>query len=123
MGCQNCQKEQKFARFCKNHNSEVVVSQKVLYWKVGSLLYVKCAWFCSQKHKTACLSSIIYDFTGCWKCDRFKKLELWLKNPFLQSYIFWTMLLNTSIPCKSENMGRNGANFQKHDNFDLPASK
>ena len=75
IGCQNCQKVQKFSRFCKNHNFQVPVSKNYLYWKVGSLLYVKCVWFCSQKHKIECLSSIIYDFSGCWKCDKLQKVR------------------------------------------------
>ena len=42
----------KFARFRKNHNFQVAASQEKKKIKVGSLLYVKCAWFCSQtKHK------------------------------------------------------------------------
>ena len=35
--------------------------------------------------------------------------KLWVKNTFLKSYIFWTMLWNTYILHKSENMGRNDA--------------
>ena len=78
MGCQNCEKVwnlRKFARFCKNHSFQVVASQKKLYWKVGLLLYVKCAWFCSQKHNNECLSSIICDLIGCWSCNKLQKVR------------------------------------------------
>ena len=49
--------------------------KQFLYWKVGSLLYVKCGWFCPQKHKTECLSSIICDYTGFWKWDKLQKVR------------------------------------------------
>ena len=76
MGCQNCQKIWKFARFCKNHNFQVAANQKKkLYWKVSSPFYVKCAWFCLQKHKAECLSSIICDFLVCWKWDKLQKVR------------------------------------------------
>ena len=74
IGCQNYQKVRKFVWFCKNHDFQVAVSQKKSYWKVGSRLYVKCAWCCSQKHIIECLSSIICDFIGCWKWDRLQKV-------------------------------------------------
>ena len=49
--------------------------KQFLYWKVGSVLYVKCGWFCPQKHKTEHLSSIICDYTGFWKWDKLQKVR------------------------------------------------
>ena len=34
-------------------------SKKSFYCKIGSLLYLQCAWCCSQKRKIKCFSSII----------------------------------------------------------------
>ena len=70
MGCQNCQKVREFARLRKNQNFLVVLRQNYLYWKVASLLYVKCTWCLSQKHEIKCLSSIIRDFIGCDKLQK-----------------------------------------------------
>ena len=88
--------------------------RKILHWKVSSLLSVKCVWVCWQKHKIECLSSIICGFIGYWKCDIVQKVRnSELKTHFFKSYIFCTMLWNTYILHKSENMDRKGTeNFK-----------
>ena len=72
MGCQICQKSLKI---CQILQKSQFSGPKNLHWEIGSLLYVKWAWFCSQKHKIECLSSITFDFIGCWKCDKLKKVR------------------------------------------------
>ena len=67
-------KSKKLPDFAKMTNFKWQEVKKFSYWKVSSLLYIKCAWWCSQKHKIECLSSIICDFIGCWKWDKLQKV-------------------------------------------------
>ena len=82
MGCQNYQKVWKFAWFCKNHDFQVAVRQKIFTLKGWS---TKGAWCCTQKQKIKCLSSIICDFIGCWKWDKHQKV----RNSELKTH-FWS---------------------------------
>ena len=87
MGYQYYQKVRKFARFSKNHNFQVAESQKNSKLKGWFTIMCKVYWFCSQKHKIECLSSIICDFIGCWKWDKLQKVG----NSELKTH-FWSLI-------------------------------
>ena len=83
MGCQNCQKVRTFARFCRNPNVQVAVSKKNVYWKVGSLLYVKCMVFVQRNIKLSVYPqlfvislSALQKVGNCWLKPIFEVLYL-----------------------------------------------
>ena len=90
-GYQNCQKIQKILQ------KQGAVRQNILHWKVGSLLYVNCAWFCSHKHKIECSSSIVCDFT-----DQYIAYDFLLEETqqTQQNKLLWNFLTkNILMPC------------------------
>ena len=76
IGCQNCQKVQKFARLCKNHNFQVAVSQKKFILEGWFTIVFRVCMDCSQKHEIKCLASIICISLGAESRINFKKSEI-----------------------------------------------
>ena len=110
MGCQNCQKNLEICQILqKSQFSSGSQSKKNIYWKVSSLFYVKCAWFCSQKHKVECLFSIICDFLVCWKWDKLQKVRNFGSKTHFWSPISSEQCFEIHICYIYDNMGRNSA--------------
>ena len=124
MGCQNYQKVQKFARFCKNYNFQVAVSQNIFLLKGWFTIICKVCMVLFTE--TQNWEFILNYFNYLWfhwvlkMGQTSKSRKLWVENPFLKHYIFWTMLWNKYILHKSENTGRNSAEILKSNNLKIP---
>ena len=110
MGCQICRKVWKFARFCKNHNFHVPVSQKISILKGWFTIICKvCMVLFTETYYWVFIFNYLWFHRVLKMGWTSKSQKLWVENPFLESYIFWRMLWSTYILHKSENMGRNSA--------------
>ena len=109
----------KSLKICQILQKSQFSGPKNLHWEIGSLLYVKWAWFCSQKHKIECLSSITFDFIGCWKCDKLKKVrncesntQFWIPTSSEQCF----EIHRSSVPISSSRF----ANYEPFLRFHEP---
>ena len=121
MGCQNYQKVQKFARFCKNYNFQVAVSQNIFILKGWFTIICKvCMVLFTETQNWVFVLNYLW-FHWVLKMGQTSKYrKLWVENPFLKPCIFWAMLWNKYILHKSENMGRNSAEILKSNNLKIP---
>ena len=104
------QKFWKFAWFCKNHDFQMAVRQKIFTSKGWFTIIYKVYMVLYKETKLSVYHPQLLAMWIHWVLkmgQTSKSWKLWVENPFLKSYIFWTMLWNRRILHKSENMSRN----------------